>query len=74
MPNPTAATGRFLMDDGTWATLEATPHATGGANVFPFTYNTSTVESAPITGNQMRGNNTTFSASMAEAVDLEDHR
>ena len=59
VPNPTAASGRFLMDDGTWATPAAS--ATGGANVFPFTYNTSTVES--ITGNQLRGNNTTFSAS-----------
>jgi hypothetical protein len=59
VPNPTASSGRFLKDDGTWA---LTPGAVSGAgNVFPFTYNTSTAES--ITGNQMRGNNATFANS-----------
>ena len=59
-PDPGAtSTGRFLKDDGTW-TLP--PSAVSGiGDVFPFTYNTSTVES--ITGNQMRGNNATFTAS-----------
>ena len=59
VPNPTATSGRFLKDDGTWA---LTPGGVSGAgNVFPFTYNVSTVE--PPTGNQLRGNNSTFTAS-----------
>jgi hypothetical protein len=58
-PPPGTVTGAFLKDDGTWS---LTPSAVSGSgSVFPFTYNTSTVES--ITGNQMRGNNATLTAS-----------
>jgi hypothetical protein len=54
--DPVTATGKFLKDDGTWG---QGPNAVSGVGgVFPFTYNTSTVET--ITGNQMRGNNATF--------------
>jgi len=59
VPNPTSSTGRFLKDDGTWATPPS--QISGAAGVFPFTYNTSTLES--ITGSQLRGNNSTFTAS-----------
>lgn len=60
VPSPGgASTGRFLKDDGTWTLPPSAVSAVGG--VFPFTYNTSILES--ITGSQMRGNNATFSAS-----------
>jgi hypothetical protein len=59
VPNPTASTGRFLKDDGTWSQPPAS--VSGVGNVFPFTYNTSTLES--ITGSQLRGNNATFANS-----------
>jgi hypothetical protein len=59
VPNPTATSGRFLKDDGTWSLPNS--GASGAGNVFPFTYNTSIIES--ITGSQLRGNNSTFSAS-----------
>lgn len=59
VPPPTTPTGKFLMDDGTWAAPSSS--LSGVSGVFPFTYNTSTLES--ITGNQMRGNNATFASS-----------
>jgi hypothetical protein len=60
VPNPTTTSGRFLKDDGTWA---VTPGSVSGAgNVFPFTYNTSILESG-ISSPQVRGNNSTFTAS-----------
>jgi hypothetical protein len=59
VPPPTTPVGKFLMDDGTWASPASSISGVGG--VFPFTYNTSTVES--ITGNQLRGNNGTFASS-----------
>jgi hypothetical protein len=58
-PPPNTLTGAFLKDDGTWQLPSS--GASGAGNIFAFTYNTSTVES--ITGNQMRGNNSTFTAS-----------
>jgi hypothetical protein len=53
VPSPGGvSSGRFLKDDGTWA---PPPSATSGAGgVFPFTYNTATVE--PPIGNQLRAN------------------
>jgi hypothetical protein len=59
VPNPTASSGRFLKDDGTWS--QPPSSVSGAGNVFPFTYNTSNVE--PPTGNQLRGNNATFASS-----------
>jgi hypothetical protein len=60
VPSPGGtATGRVLKDDGTWAAPASAISGVGG--VFPFTYNTSTLES--ITGNQLRGNNATFASS-----------
>jgi hypothetical protein len=60
VPNPATTSGRFLKDDGTW-TLPPSG-VSGAGNVFPFLYNSTTVE-AGITGNQLRGNNATFTAS-----------
>jgi len=60
VPNPTAASGRFLKDDGTWSLPPSAASGTG--NIFPFTYNTSTLE-AGIGTNQIRGNNGTFANS-----------
>jgi hypothetical protein len=59
VPNPTASSGRFLKDDGTWSSPASVISGVGG--VFPFSYNTSTSE--PPTGNQLRGNNSTFTSS-----------
>jgi hypothetical protein len=59
-PDPGAtSTGRFLRDDGTWGMAAAS--ASGSANIFPFMYQTATVES--ITGSAIRGNNATFANS-----------
>jgi hypothetical protein len=60
VPSPGGtSTGRFLKDDGTWASPPSA--VSGAAGVFPFTYNTSTLET--ITGSQLRGNASTFTAS-----------
>jgi hypothetical protein len=59
VPPPTTATGKFLKDDGTWSTPASELSGVGG--VFPFTYNTTTTE--PPIGNQLRGNNATFTSS-----------
>jgi hypothetical protein len=53
------STGRFLRDDATWSPPPG--GISGASGVFPFTYNTSILET--ITGSQMRGNNSTFTAS-----------
>ena len=47
VPNPTATSGRFLKDDGTWSLPPS--GVSGAGNIFPFTYNTSVLE-AGITG------------------------
>ena len=65
-----ASSGRFLKDDGTWALPPSAVSGLGG--VFPFTYNTSTLES--ITGSQLRGNNTTFPSSTKLWVFGDDRR
>jgi hypothetical protein len=59
VPNPTASSGRFLKDDGTWSSPASVISGVGG--VFPFTYNTTVTE--PPIGNQLRGNNATFTSS-----------
>jgi hypothetical protein len=59
VPAPGTVTGGYLKDDGTWTVPPS--GASGAGNVFPFTYNTSVLES--ITGSQLRGNNATFANS-----------
>jgi hypothetical protein len=60
VPSPGGtSTGRFLKDDGTWSSPASAISGIGG--VFPFTYNTTITE--PPTGNQLRGNNSTFASS-----------
>jgi hypothetical protein len=59
VPPPTTPTGAYLKDDGTWGLPPSAVSGTG--NIFPFTYNTSILES--ITGSQLRGNNATFTSS-----------
>jgi len=59
VPNPTASSGRFLKDDGTWDSPASVISGAGG--VFPFMLSTTATE--PPTGSQIRGNNATFTSS-----------
>lgn len=59
VPPSGASAGRFLKDDGTWSLPPSA--VSGGGNIFPFQYSTTTTE--PPTGAQIRGNNATFTSS-----------